>query len=117
MSSEFKEITIENFAKGAAVELFERELAQVMKNIDDVNTKPDAQREITLKFIIKPDEHRDQAGLAVEAKSKLAPVKTAVGVAHIGRRNGKLTAYAHDINQMELDMNGPELVKEERGQA
>lgn len=112
MSGEFKILDISNFAKGAAPELFERELSEVLKNIDDVNTKADFQREITLKFVIKPNADREEASVSVEAKSKLAPVKVASGQAHFGRRNGKLTAFAQNINQMELNIDQkPEVIR------
>lgn len=115
--SDLKTLNITNFAKGAAVELFERELGQVLENIDDVNTKGDFQREITLKFTIKPDADREEANLAVEAKSKLAPVKHATGQTYLGRRSGKLTAFIQDINQLELNTEAkPEIVRE-RGHA
>jgi len=114
MSTDFKKLTLENFASGAATELFERELANVLDNIDDPNTKPETARQITLTFTIKPDEMRDQAALSVEAKSKLAPVRQAIGTTFFGKTNGKMTAYAQDIRQMEFDVQQqPAIVNQE----
>lgn len=106
MNSELKSLNLENFAKGAAVELFNRELEHVLANIDDVNTKADAGRKIQLTFTIKPDVEREQAQLMVEAKSTLAPVRHASGQSFFGRRRGKLVAYSHDINQTEMNLDG-----------
>lgn len=104
--STVKTLSMENFANGAAKELFDRELGKVMDNINDVNTDPKTTREITLTFKIKPDQMRKEAALSVSAKHKIAPVNTAQGQAFFGRNkvNGKLLAYGHNINQMELDV-------------
>lgn len=118
MSAGYTKLDITNFAKGAAPELFQRELEQVLENINDVNTKGDFQREITLKFTIKPNADREEAQCMVEARSKLAPVKAAAGNTYFGKPNGKLTAFINDVNQMELDMNEkPQLVDQEKGHA
>lgn len=109
--SNLSTLDINNFAKGAAVELFERELTQVMENIADENTKAETARTITLTFTLKPDIDREQAALTVESKSKLAPIKQAAGQTVFGRKNGRLTAYCADINDWELNQDSkPELV-------
>ena len=114
MSDQLKSLGLSNIARGAAPELFERELQQVMENIDDVNTKADATRKITLEIAITPDAYREQMNVSVEAKSKLAPVRHVSGQAYIGRKNGKLQAYTHDVNQMELNVDDkPQVVREE----
>lgn len=107
MNSELKKLTLENFAKGAASELFDRELNAVLENINDPNTKADAARTISLTFTIKPDAYREEAGLSVEAKSKIAPVRHASGNTYFGKKNGKLVAYSHNINQEEMNLDQP----------
>lgn len=103
--SDLKELNIHNFAGGAATELFARELAEVLKNIDDPNTKQDFQREINLKFCIKPDANKETGMLSVECKSKIAPARHASGQTFFGRRGGKLAAYSQNVNQMELNLD------------
>ena len=111
--SQLKRLDLNNIAKGAAVERFELELEKVMENINDPNTKSDGVRQITLSFTIKPDEDRENLDVIVESKCKLCPTRIAKGNAYIGRRNGKLVAYSHNPNQMELNMNDkPEVVRE-----
>lgn len=111
--SDLRKLSLETFANGAAAEMFDKELQDVLANIDDVNTKGDARREITLKFVIEPDASRETASLSLEAKSKLAPIRDATGTAYFGKKNGKLTAYSHNIDQMELNIDEkPSIVRE-----
>lgn len=106
--SELKELGIVNFCNGAAVELFQRELNEVLKNIDDPNTKPDAARTITLTFTFLPDASRDTCTSTVDAKSKIVPVHRVKGQVWLGKKNGKPRAFTHDINQMDLDLTTPQ---------
>lgn len=112
--SNLKKLDIDTFAGGAARELFDRELLAVMANINDPNTKSDAVRKITLTFTVKPDKQRDQAALAVKAKVTLCPVTEATSNAYLGRKDGRMLAYANDINQSEFDFDEkPSLVGRE----
>ncbi len=111
--NELRELSLENFAKGAAGELFQRELAAILKNIDDINTSPNTKREITLKFCIEPDADRESAKLSIQASSKIAPVRVATGQAFFGRQGNKmLKAYSHNPEQLELDMDSPKLLED-----
>lgn len=104
---DLKRLTMETFANGAAIEMFDRELRDVLNNIDDINTKSEVKREVTLKFTIQPNAERDQARLFVEAKSKLAPIRDVGGNAYFGRDNGQMVAFSQDVNQMELNLKTP----------
>lgn len=62
-------------AGGAAEELFQRELRRVLENLMDVNTVPDKDRVINLKFKLRMDPRRSDVTVVLEATSKLqAPV-------------------------------------------
>ena len=113
--NDLSKLALGNFAQGAANELFERELKSVVDNIDDINTSPIVKRKITLTFTIEPDLGRETAKLSVDAKSTLAPVKGASGLTYFGRRNGKLSAYHHNINQTEMNFDEkPSLVENQQ---
>lgn len=51
-------VKLENLGCGAAAEMFQKELENVIANICDPNTKPDAVRTVTLKVKIKPGKDR-----------------------------------------------------------
>lgn len=113
---ELKQLSMSNFANGAAQELFDREMKKAVENIGDINTDPKAVREVSLTFRIKPDQNRETAALSVSAKSKIAPVNAASGQAYFGRnkKTGELIAYGQNINQLELDVDTKlEAVKKE----
>lgn len=51
-----KQISLDKFAKGALLEKFNLEMEKVSSNINDPNTSKTAQRTVTIKLVIKPDE-------------------------------------------------------------
>lgn len=117
---EWKKLKLDNIANGAAAELFDRELSKVMENIHDSNTDGKVKRSITLTVSIMPDANKEGANITLHAASKLAPVRQAFATAQFARRNGKLDAFTHNINQEELDLQGlkeakPKIVGGEAG--
>jgi hypothetical protein len=98
-----KALTMSTVNNGAAEELFQRELAEVMRNVDDCNTAPKEPRKITMEFIFTPNETRELGVLEVSAKSKLAPYKAA-GSTFILQNNGKqLCPWEPDVHQPAFD--------------
>lgn len=91
MEQVVEDVTLATLGNGAAVELFETELFKVLDNIEDPNTKPDSVREITLKVSIKPNDRREKAIVAIQVKSKLAPVSPFGSMFFFGRKGGRLT--------------------------
>jgi hypothetical protein len=56
------ELNIGNVCGGAVSELFEHEVARIMKNIGDVNTNPEEKRSLTLEFKFKPSPRPEECG-------------------------------------------------------
>lgn len=103
--SEERFLSLDSLAQGAAVELFNCELQNVLENILDPNTKATSTRNVTLTFTIKPDEERDFGHGTVEVKSKLAPVKGVGMPVYIGKRAGRAVAMERDSRQLEFSEN------------
>lgn len=93
MSAGLEKITLQNLSKGAASELFERELNEVMKNINDKNTEAKKTRTITLKISIAPNNDRSACETTLQCTSTLAPVKGVDSSILLGKEGNKLTAY------------------------
>jgi len=70
-SSEFKEVSLSIFGRGAAVEMFDTELKKVLENIMDPNTKATGVRKVTLEVLIKPDNTREKFMVGITCKSKI----------------------------------------------
>ena len=66
-------VSLTNLGGGAAVELFDNELALVLDNIQDPNTEARKVRKITLEITIKPDNDRSFGEVMIQAKSAIAP--------------------------------------------
>lgn len=100
MSPISSNVTLSEIKDGSVEEMWQSELARVLANIQDLNTQPDAKREIILKFKFKPDERRSLALLDVSIESKLAaqvPVATAFSL-----RQDKGTNIAFEMVQEKL---------------
>lgn len=97
-----QDVTLDNIAGGAAMELFEREWARVLYNIQDPNTSPKQKREIVIKVIVAPNEDRSEAVVGVLASAKLASARPAATTVFMGRRDGEIVAVAYDPRQGEL---------------
>lgn len=75
--------SIMEMAMGAFSERVDYEMKKVVDNILDPNTKATAKRKISLTIELSPDDERSSIGVAVQAKSTLAPtnpVKTSLFV-------------------------------------
>lgn len=105
--SQLKEVSLETLAGGAAVEIFQRELNVVARNIADENTDPKKSRKITLTVTLTPDEARAEVAMSVSAKSTLASVKPAKKTIHLGKMNGKPTLFASNQVQTEFNFTTP----------
>lgn len=92
-------VTLASIGDGAALELFDRELARVIGNIADPNTSPTQTREINIKIKIKPDEDRDIGEAQVLVSAKLASVKPVKSTLYFGKKEGRLIAVENNPKQ------------------
>jgi hypothetical protein len=92
-------VSLETIAGGAAKELFERELAEVLANIADVNTPGKMKRSITLKITFSPTDRRDSAAVNVDVSKSLAKRIGAGSQVWFGLVDGKRVAAEANPNQ------------------
>ena len=95
-------VTLTTLKNGAALELFEAALSEVLENIEDPNIVAKAKRTIELKVSFAVGEDRDISGVAIEVGTKLAKRNAAITVVHIGRRMGALIAVEYDPQQRDI---------------
>lgn len=109
-------VTLENIGNGAAIELFNRELAAVLENILDVNTSETAKRSITLKIDIKPASDRGMGAVDISCKSTLAPTHSFQTKLFFGRDKNGPKAVEYDPKQPFLPFSGqqPEPMNEDK---
>ena len=81
--------SIMEMARGAFMERADYEMARVVDNILDANTKATAKRKVTITMEFTPDDERSNVSVSVTVKSALAatnPVKTSLYIA--GEKSG-----------------------------
>lgn len=105
---DYDRVTLDTINGGVAHELFDEELKRVLENIQDQNSKPDATREITLKFKITPDKHRRQAATSIQASSKIAPVDPKAGFMIFAGDGTSIEAFTTDPRQQNLPLEEEE---------
>lgn len=69
-------INLNEFADGAALERFNREMKRVLENIADPNTDPTKKRTLTMTVTLTADDARDVVATDVQVKSKLVPANS-----------------------------------------
>jgi hypothetical protein len=95
-------VTLSNLCGGAVEEVFQREWAEVLKNVGDINTNPESKRKITLEFTIEPFEDRSGAQVRFACKSKVAPVNEVKGTIFLQRSGTSMVAVPHDPKQIRM---------------
>lgn len=95
-------VTLSNLCGGAVEEVFQREFAEVLDNVADVNTDPEAKRKIVLEFTLEPFEDRSGAQVTFACKSKTVPVNAVKGTVFLQRRGTGMVAVPHDPKQIRL---------------
>ncbi len=68
-------INIETIDGGAVIERINYQISRVVDDIQDLNTAPEAIREVTVKLKFKPSSDRADAIISIEANAKLAAMK------------------------------------------
>jgi hypothetical protein len=68
-------LNIDNICSGAFREIFERELREVLKNIKDPNTPPQAKRTMSFTFTFKPFVDRSGAEIELYLETQLVGLK------------------------------------------
>jgi hypothetical protein len=101
--TEPKELGLMSMNGGAVEDLFNEELGKVLRNIGDLNTDPEAVREICVRIKIAPSKDRMTAATLIQATSRLAPNVPVAGSAFFAFENNKPKAYTHNPNQMVFD--------------
>lgn len=95
-------ITLSTICDGGVPEVFERELREVIANIADPNTNPEATRSLTIKFVFKPYEDRSGSHIGFTCKPGLQPVQMRKSQMFLSRHTGQLKAYAQDQRQVSM---------------
>jgi len=92
-------VSLATLNKGAAIELFEKELNRVLENIADSNVEPLAKRKIALTVTFQPSRDVKSAAVSIKCESKLAAVKPAGTTVYFGKVEGELKAVENDPDQ------------------
>jgi hypothetical protein len=82
---ELSQLNLGSIARGAALELFEKCLNDVAKNIADTDTQAEAARAISITFKFKPEGDRRTIHISTSAKTTLAGAEEHSSKAYIGK--------------------------------
>ncbi len=80
-----EDVSLSNLAQGAAIERFDIELKNVLKNVLDVNTDPKKKRKIKLTVTVSPSRDRDHADVEILCESTLAALESFSVPIYIGK--------------------------------
>lgn len=106
----YEKVSLANLAGGAAVERFDAELARVLDNMADQNTKVKEARTITLKVQIVPTEDRAMGVVSIQASSKLAGMEKIGSAVELVQEGRKQVAYQRTAKQGDLFPDGAKVM-------
>lgn len=86
MQTSDMKLTLDNMARGAAIELFDIELVNVLENLDDPNRDPKAVREIHLIAKFTPTETQGIVAIDIQTKKKM-PARNGVRTTMVFERD------------------------------
>lgn len=99
---DYKEVSLATLRGGAAIEMFDDALKQVLENIYDPNTR-NSTREINLKVIFFSDrQDPSQIKYKLSISKKLAQPRETENLIFSGKKNGEIIAYEQNIDQGNL---------------
>lgn len=107
-NTEIDPMNMGNLCKGAALEMFEKLLPEILANIRNPNTKATAKRKLSLEFVFQPNEERNYADVTIVPTLKMSGVKPAQGSIFIASVKGGVQAFTHDPRQDEITFTKPE---------
>ena len=102
MHNEYSELNLNNLNNGAAVDLVNEEIMNVLRNIHDPNVPVEAVREIRLVIKIKPTKDRHSATTSVSVSSKLAQIAPHESSVGLGFSGNQPKAYVNNMRQMDF---------------
>ena len=93
-------LNLASIARGAAIELFDKSMNDVAKNIADTDTAAEAARSITITFKFKPESDRRTVHVSTSAKTTLAGAEEHSSKAYIGKTtDGQVIVLDQDPRQ------------------
>jgi len=99
---EVPELNIGNVCGGAVPERFEREVLEVLRNIKDLDTDPEATRSLTLVFKFNASKDRSYVAVEFSINHKDAPVETLAGGLFLRGDRSNVRAYVEDPRQLKI---------------
>lgn len=102
--AQYLEVTLANIGDGTMDERFHKALKDVVANVQDMNCPAQAKREIKISIVIVPDEQREQAAVAIDVRTTLAPQKRKLSQMHfvVDRNTAKHKAVTANFDQQNL---------------
>ena len=85
MAGEAIKKSILQMAHGAIEERVDIEMARIIENILNENTKPETKRKLTLELAFEPNEDRSMVTVSAVAKAALAPLRSVATALYVDR--------------------------------
>lgn len=107
-------ISVATIKRGAAIEMVDDAIQQLLENIVDPNTDASAKRKVTLTISLSPDKERESMRVGLDVKSSFAPRETVGTIAFIAHTAEGVVAVETNPNQRRLyedqERGGPKAV-------
>lgn len=113
-----QKLSLATLKGGAAIEMVDMALQELLENIIDPNTNATAKRSVTLKLSLAPDQERESMHIGIDVKSSFAPHESIGTIAFIAHTRDGVVAVENDPKQRKLfdePTTGPVVVDMTKG--
>lgn len=95
-------LSLTNLGNGGLVEVFDRELQEVLRNIADPNSHAEKKRRISVEVVFKPYEDRSGSDVEFSCKATLCGFPAVKTRMFITKSGSNLKAFSVDPRQISL---------------
>ncbi len=97
-----QKLSLATIKGGAAVEMVDTALQEILENIIDPNTSATAKRKVTLTLSLAPDQERVSMHVGIDVRSSFAPHEAVGTIAFIAHTRDGVVAVENDPKQRQL---------------
>ena len=87
---------------GAAIEMVDDAIQELLENIVDPNTDATTKRKVTLTLTLAPDQERESMHVKIDVRSSFAPHEAVGTIAFIAHTRDGVVAVENDPKQRQL---------------
>ncbi len=97
-----QKLSLATLKGGAAIEMVDEAIQELLENIVDPNTDATTKRKVTLSLTLAPDQERESMHIKIDVRSSFAPHEAVGTIAFISHTRDGVVAAENNPKQRQL---------------